>query len=140
MSNVCRHVAGSGAVVGLLMTLWAGWAAAQGKSGPRALDACGLVTKVELDGKKEGPGSVLDRTVILWQTDHGIARSHTMDNLPIITVGSAGGRIKTGAHINTPGDPSARVGLTLQQALGVPVSSWGALSNATSKTMTEILA
>lgn len=95
---------------------------------------------VELEAMKEGPRSVLDRTVVLWQTDHGIARSHTMDNLPIITVGNAGGRLKTGSHINTPGDPSARVGLTIQQALGVPVSSWGALSNATSKTMTEILA
>lgn len=93
-----------------------------------------------LDAMKEGGGSVLDRAVVLWQTDHGIARSHTMDNLPIITVGSAGGRLKTGYHINVPGDPSARVGLTLQQALGVPVNSWGSLSNATSKTMTEILA
>lgn len=95
---------------------------------------------VQLEAMKEGPGSVLDRTVVLWQTDHGIARSHTMDNLPIITVGTAGGRLKAGAHINTPGDPCARIGLTLQQALGVPVSSWGALSNATAKTMTEILA
>ena len=94
----------------------------------------------ELDKRKEGSGSVLDRAVVLWQTDHGIARSHTMDNLPIIAVGSAGGRLKTGMHINTPGDPSTRVGLTLQQALGVPAGTWGALSNATSKTMTEILA
>lgn len=95
---------------------------------------------VELEAQKEGAGSVLDRAVVLWQTDHGIARSHTMDNLPIITVGNAGGRLNTGMHINTPGDPSTRVGLTLQQALGVPVNSWGALSNATTKTMTEMLA
>lgn len=93
----------------------------------------------ELEGMKEGPGSVLDRTVVLWQTDHGVARSHTMDNLPIITVGNAGGRLRTGLHLNTPGDPSTRVGLTIQQALGVPINSWGALSNATTKTMTEIL-
>ena len=56
MTNVCRRLAGSGAVVGLLMTLSASWAAAQGKSGPRALDACGLVTKVEL-------GEALKKTV-----------------------------------------------------------------------------
>ncbi|MHB1204357.1 MAG: DUF1552 domain-containing protein [Rhodospirillaceae bacterium] len=94
----------------------------------------------KLEALKEGSGSVLDRMVILWQTDHGIARSHTMDNLPIIAVGNAGGRLKTGLHISAAGDPSTRVGLTLQQALGVPVNSWGALSNATSKTFTEILA
>ena len=93
-----------------------------------------------LDATKEGQGSVLDRMVILWQTDHGIARSHTMDNLPVITIGNANGRLRTGMHISCPGDPSTRVGLTLQQALGVPVESWGALSNATSKTLTEILA
>ena len=94
----------------------------------------------QLEDSKEGAGTVLDRTVVLWQTDHGIARSHTMDNLPIITVGTAGGRLKTGMHISAVGDPSTRVGLTLQQALGVPVNSWGALSNATTKTVTEILA
>ena len=47
MSNVCRRVIGCGAVVALLLS--PGWAAAQGKSGPRALDACGLATKVELE-------------------------------------------------------------------------------------------
>lgn len=94
----------------------------------------------QLDSMKEGSGSLLDRTVVLWQTDHGIARSHTMDNLPIITVGNAGGRLRTGSHFNISGEPSTRVGLTLQQALGVPKNSWGALSNETSKTMTELLA
>ena len=34
---------------------------------------------------------------------------------------------------------AARVGLTLQQVMGVPIGSWGALSNETSKTIREIL-
>lgn len=93
----------------------------------------------QLEGVREGAGTVLDRVVILWQTDHGIARSHTMDNVPIITVGNAGGRLATGLHVSIPGDPTTRVGLTIQQALGVPVSSWGALSNQTAKTLTAIL-
>ncbi len=49
MPNVSRRVVGSGAVVALLLALSPDWAAAQGKSGPRALDACGLATKVELE-------------------------------------------------------------------------------------------
>lgn len=49
MSKVCRSVIGSGAVVALLLALSPSWAAAQAKSGPRALDACGLATKVELE-------------------------------------------------------------------------------------------
>jgi len=94
----------------------------------------------QLDSIKEGEGTVLDRTVVVWQSDHGYARTHTVDALPIMTVGGAGGRIKTGLHIAAPADPATRVGLTLQQAMGVPVQSWGGLSNETSKTLTELLA
>lgn len=93
-----------------------------------------------LDSYKEGEGSVLDRTLILWQTDHGYARTHTMDDLPILTVGSGGGRLKTGMHVVATGDPTTRVGLTIQQAMGVPLNTWGRLSNQTSKPLTEILA
>ncbi len=93
-----------------------------------------------LDSYKEGPGSVLDRTLVLWQTDHGYARTHTMDDLPILTVGSANGRLKTGLHVVATGDPSTRVGLTVQQVMGVPINSWGRLSNETSKPLTDIIA
>lgn len=93
-----------------------------------------------LDSYKEGEGSVLDRTLILWQTDHGYARTHTMDDLPILTVGSGGGRLKTGMHIVATGDPTTRVGLTIQQVMGVPLNTWGRLSNQTAKPLTEILA
>lgn len=91
-----------------------------------------------LEQTKEGPGTLLDRIALLWITDHGDARIHSVDNVPIITVGNAGGRLKSGYHLSAPGDPSTRVGLTLQQAFGVPVNSWGLLSNATSKTFSEI--
>lgn len=93
-----------------------------------------------LDSVREGPGTLLDRMLILWQTDHGYARTHTMDNVPIMTAGRAGGRIKTGIHYSGIGDPTTRVGLTVQQALGVPTDRWGALSNNTSKPISEILA
>ncbi len=63
-----------------------------------------------------------------------------MDNIPVMTFGSAGGRLKTGQHLAFTGDPATRVGLTMQQVFGVPVSEWGQQSNKTSKTVTEILA
>lgn len=93
----------------------------------------------QLENSREGSGSVLDRVVVLWQSDHGYAATHTMDNLPFLTVGTAGGRLKGGIHVSAPGDPAARVGLTMQQVMGVPIGSWGALSNETSKTIREIL-
>lgn len=94
----------------------------------------------ELDSYREGAGSVLDRAVVLWQTDHGYARTHTMDDLPILTIGNGAGRLKTGLHIVASGDPSTRVGLTVQQAMGVSINSWGRLSNKSSRPFTELLA
>lgn len=93
-----------------------------------------------MDDMKEGDGSVLDRVALLWQTDHGYARTHTMDDLATLVVGGAGGRIKTGLHIRAAGDPQTRVGLTLQQVMGVSVNTWGGGSNQTAKPMTELLA
>jgi len=96
---------------------------------------------VELDGIREGDRTLLDRTLVLAYTDSGYAKNHTTDNLPLLTAGSAGGRLKTGVHVAAPkGDPVTRVSLTVQQALGLPVSTYGTDSNRTSKTLTEVLA
>jgi hypothetical protein len=89
---------------------------------------------------KEGDGTVLDRTLIMASSETGFAKIHSLENIPIFTIGKAGGRIKTGIHVQAKGDPGTRVGLTAQQILGVPVSSWGTDSMETSKTVTEILA
>ncbi|MSO73486.1 MAG: DUF1552 domain-containing protein, partial [Rhodospirillaceae bacterium] len=97
-------------------------------------------TMAILDGIKEGDRTLLDRTVLMATTDISYAKLHGLENLPVITVGGANGRLKTGLHISAKGDPTARVGLTLQQALGVPVSTWGTESNQTSKTITEVIA
>jgi Protein of unknown function (DUF1552) len=93
-----------------------------------------------LDGIREGDRTLLDRTVVMYTTDVGYAKLHTSENIPMLTVGGAGGRIKTGYHVAAPGDTMARLGLTLQQALGVPVSSWGSEGNLTSRAFTEVLA
>ncbi len=93
-----------------------------------------------LDSVREGPGTLLDRSLVLWQTDHGDARIHSNEDIPVMTAGRAGGLIKTGMHLRAPGDPCCRVGLTVMQAFGVPLSTWGDRSNQTSKTITEIVA
>lgn len=94
----------------------------------------------QLEAYKEGDGTVLDRTLILWQTDHGYARTHSLDDMPILTIGRAGGRMKTGMHLAAVGDSTTRVGLTVQQVMGVSVNTWGKLSNETSRSFTEVLA
>jgi len=92
------------------------------------------------DGIKEGDGTLLDRTLIVTLTDTGFAKIHSLENIPMMTVGRAGGRVKTGMHLAVNGDPVTRVGLTVQQALGVPVDNWGTLSLNTNRTFGEIIA
>jgi hypothetical protein len=105
----------------------------------RCLDCLADLLK-QLDSVREGPRTLLDRTVIYGSTDHGYARLHTLANIPLLTAGAANGRLKTGYHLAAPGDTTARVGLTVLQALQLPVSGWGTLSNQTSRPFSELLA
>jgi hypothetical protein len=101
----------------------------------------GLATMLAtLDGVKEGDGTLLDRMVLFATSDTGLAKVHGLDNMPMITAGGAAGRMKTGIHVASKGEPATRVGLTLQQALGVPINSWGTDSMQTSKTISEVMA
>ena len=54
--------------------------------------------------------------------------------------GSAGGRLRTGLHIAGNSETTSRVGLTVQQAMGLPIDSWGVDSNRTAKPIGELLA
>ena len=92
------------------------------------------------EGIKEGKGTLLDRSLIMYSTDSGYAKTHSLENLTMMTVGSGGGALKTGIHVQAKGDTVTRVGLTIQQAMGVSVGDWGTQSNNTSKTITEIMA
>ncbi len=92
-----------------------------------------------LDSYREGAGTLLDRTLVFACSDVGYAKNHNINNMTMMTAGSAGGRMKTGHHLVAAGETVARVGLTVQQAMGVPVNTWGTESNATSKPFNEIL-
>lgn len=93
-----------------------------------------------LDGIREGDGTLLDRTLVWAFTDHAEARTHSVRNYPVITLGNAAGKLKTGVHVGAPGDAVTRVGLTVMLALGVPVAEWGTKSNRTNQPFTEVLA
>ena len=93
-----------------------------------------------LDGIKEGDKTLLDRCAIMTATDLGYAKLHGLENMPMMTFGNANGRLRSGIHVAAQGEPTSRLGLTMQQVMGVPVSSWGTDSMQTSKTITEIVA
>ena len=101
----------------------------------------GFATLVEaLDGIKEGDGTLLDHSLVLAYTDTSNAKLHAVDGIPMILAGSASGRMKTGIHVAGTGSTVARVGLTVQQAMGLSVDRWGTDSNNTNKPITEIMA
>ena len=91
------------------------------------------------DRVREGPGTLLDNTLIFAHAETSYAKVHAVDNIPVMTIGAAGGRLKTGLHIAGHGDPISRVGLTVMQALGLPLERWGTGSLQTSKTISEVL-
>ena len=107
---------------------------------PPVLENLGALL-TELDGIREGDRTLLDRMLVLAYTDSGYAKNHTTDNIPMLTAGGAGGRMKTGIHFAAAkGDPVTRVSLTVQQAVGLPASSFGTESNRTTKTITDVMA
>ena len=88
---------------------------------------------------REGDGTLLDNTLIFANSDTGNSRVHSVDNIPVMMIGKAGGRLKTGMHISGNGDPITRIGLTALQVMGIPVERWGTGSLETTKTISEVL-
>lgn len=88
---------------------------------------------------KEGDGTLLDNMLIYASTDQSFAKIHSIEGMPMFTAGRAGGRIKTGLHIDGGGTPGSRLGYTVMKSLGVDINSWGTQSNNTSKAIAEIL-
>ena len=60
-----------------------------------------------LDSVPEGDGTMLDHTLVWWGQESG-PETHQGDSLPILTIGSAGGRLTTGRYYDFR-DRNARV-------------------------------
>jgi len=88
---------------------------------------------------KEGDGTLLDNVFIVATTDHGYARVHSLDGMPMFTAGKLGGKIKTGLHIPGDGTAATRLSYTALKVMGCDVSTFGTKSNQTSKEIHEIL-
>lgn len=89
---------------------------------------------------REGDGTLLDNTLVLAHSDVSYGKNHDVSTVPLMTAGRAGGKIKTGLHVAGAGQPVTQVGLTLQQAMGVPVDSWGTQSMQATTGVSEIVA
>ena len=90
---------------------------------------------------KEGDGTLLDNTLLFAHSDCSIAKSHAVEGIPMMMViGGAGGRVRTGYHTAGRADAASRLGLSVQQAMGLQVERWGAKAMETNRTLTELVA
>jgi len=87
----------------------------------------------------EGTGTLLDNCLVMAHSDHSFAKSHLVTALPVMVAGKAGGKVTAGVHVRGNGEPISRIGLTMQQVMGVQVNEWGTGSLQTSQPIGEIL-
>jgi hypothetical protein len=104
----------------------------------RIMDAWVYFVKA-LDSVKEGDRTLLDNSLVLAHSETEFAKFHTIDNIPMMLAGAAGGKAKSGVYVDGAGTPVSRVGLTLQQIMGVSVDRWGTKSMETNRTIGEIV-
>lgn len=81
----------------------------------------------KMDKLKEGNGSLLDHSLILYGSNLSVPTSHSQRDLPIIVAGGAAGRIKGGRYLKFPGDetPLTNLYLTMLDKIGVPTEKFG---------------
>jgi hypothetical protein len=87
----------------------------------------------------EGDGSLLDHMVMLGTSEVALGRNHSVDEMPVLIAGNAGGRITSGIHHREPaGDNVHKATLSLMRAVGVPAMSHGEDDAKTSDGLTAI--
>jgi hypothetical protein len=74
----------------------------------------------------DGDGSLLDHSALLYGSGISDSNIHMHDNLPLVLVGGAGGRIKGGRHVIYPKDtPVTNLYINMLDTIGVPVETLG---------------
>lgn len=87
----------------------------------------------------EGDGTLLDNSVVFAHSDQSFAKIHSIEGIPMFTAGTAGGKLKTGLHIDGKLSPGTRLPFTLQRVMGIEVDAWGSGANRASTDISEIL-
>lgn len=79
----------------------------------------------KLRSMKEGDGTVLDNSMILFGSGLRDGNSHNPRNLPLVLAGRGGGRIATGQHLRyEPNTPMSNLFVSMLDAFGTPVDTF----------------
>ena len=83
-----------------------------------------LMTK--LAATPDGTGkTLLDQTTIYWFNRHGDGDAHSNTNLPNVILGGTGGYFKMGRYLQLPATNPTKVLISIANAMGVNVPSFG---------------
>jgi hypothetical protein len=73
----------------------------------------------------EGTGTMLDNSLIVWVSDYANG-DHASRDVPYTVAGRGGGTVRSGRLLNRPGQPHARLLISLAEAMGVRLDKFGA--------------
>lgn len=86
----------------------------------------------------DGNGSLFDHMVMIYGCGMSDSNAHSPINVPVLVLGTGGGRLKGGRHLKYPNDPPlANLMVTLLDKLDVPVERLG---NSNGKIELDVLA
>ncbi len=87
----------------------------------------------------EGDGTMLDNMVVFATSEHSMAQTHDIDEMPILLFGNCCGFFRTNYHYRSlSGDNASKVLFSLQRAMDMGVSSFGTEDMQTSEGLSGI--
>ncbi len=94
-----------------------------------------------LKSTPDGAGNLLDSSVVLVTSDVSLGREHSVDELPVLLVGKAGGALRGDLHHrSTTKETVTKIPFSLLNVFGANLPSWGAAENRTTDGVGAILA
>jgi hypothetical protein len=80
----------------------------------------------KMDATKDGDGTLLDHSLVLFGSSIGDGNAHTHHDLPLVLAGGASCNIKGGRHIRyAPETPMNNLLVTMLDKVGVPADHLG---------------
>jgi hypothetical protein len=73
----------------------------------------------QLAAVKEGDGTLLDNTLVVWGSEIGKGNTHAFERVPFVLAGGAGGSLATGRYLQFADVPHNRLLVSLCHAMGV---------------------
>ncbi len=78
-----------------------------------------------LDSVNEGAATLLDNSLLFWGSEVATGFDHSYKSMRAFLFGTAGGKTITGQHLQFAGEPHNKLLVSLAQAMGVPITTFG---------------